>query len=46
MSSIQFLLKMRVRMTTVTGFELGPGIYINTALPEDTAAYLRETPIE
>jgi UDPglucose--hexose-1-phosphate uridylyltransferase len=28
------------RLTTPAGFELGSGIYINTALPEETAAFL------
>lgn len=31
------------RLTTPAGFELGTGVYINTSLPEDTAAFLRET---
>jgi UDPglucose--hexose-1-phosphate uridylyltransferase len=30
------------RLTTIAGFEMGSGIYITTALPEDTAAYMRE----
>jgi UDPglucose--hexose-1-phosphate uridylyltransferase len=30
------------RMTTIAGFEMGSGIYINTSLPEDTAKYMRE----
>jgi len=30
------------RVTRVAGFELGSGIYINTALPEDSARFLRE----
>lgn len=30
------------RLTTPAGFELGSGIYITTAIPEETAAYLRE----
>ncbi len=29
------------RLTTVAGFELGSGIYINTALPEQTADFIR-----
>lgn len=29
------------RLTTPAGFELGTGIYITTAIPEDTSAYLR-----
>ncbi len=32
------------RLTLQAGFELGSGIYINTALPEDTAQFLREAP--
>ena len=32
------------RLATVAGFEIGSGIYINTALPEETAAYLNERP--
>ncbi len=30
------------RLTTPAGFELGSGIYITTAIPEETAQYLRE----
>lgn len=30
------------RLTTPAGFELGSGMYINTALPEQTAAFLRD----
>jgi UDPglucose--hexose-1-phosphate uridylyltransferase len=30
------------RLSRSAGFELGSGIYINTAIPEDSAAYLRE----
>jgi len=30
------------RLTTPAGFEMGSGIYINVAFPEDTAAFLRE----
>ena len=29
------------RLTLAAGFELGSGIYINTALPEETAAFMR-----
>lgn len=29
------------RVTQIAGFELGSGMFINTALPEDTAEYLR-----
>ncbi len=30
------------RLTTPAGFEMGSGIYINVAFPEDTAQFLRE----
>ncbi|GIW47879.1 MAG: galactose-1-phosphate uridylyltransferase [Deltaproteobacteria bacterium] len=30
------------RLTTMAGFEIGSGIYINTALPEETAGFMRE----
>lgn len=30
------------RLSTAAGFELGTGIWINTVLPEDSAAYLRD----
>ncbi len=30
------------RLTTIAGFELGSGIYISTALPEETANYMRQ----
>lgn len=33
------------RFTTVAGFELGSGIYINTALPEETAEFMRNIKI-
>jgi len=41
-----FLWHVRVipRLTTVAGFEIGSGMFINTALPEETAAYLNERP--
>ena len=31
------------RLTTIAGFEMGSGIYISTALPEDTAKLMRQT---
>ena len=31
------------RLSTIAGFEMGSGIYISTALPEDTAEYMRQT---
>lgn len=34
------------RLTLVAGFELGSGIFINTALPEETAAFMREFKID
>ena len=30
------------RLTTIAGFEMGSGIYISTALPEETASYMRQ----
>jgi UDPglucose--hexose-1-phosphate uridylyltransferase len=36
-------LQILPRLTTIAGFELGSGIYINTALPEETAVFIRET---
>lgn len=30
------------RLIEAAGFELGSGIYINTALPEETAAFIRD----
>ena len=30
------------RLTTIAGFEIGSGIYISTALPEETANYMRQ----
>jgi len=33
------------RLTKAAGFELGSGIYINTALPEESARFLREVKI-
>ena len=31
------------RRTTIAGFEMGSGIYINTALPEETTSLMKET---
>jgi len=33
------------RTTTIAGFEIGSGIYISTALPEDTASHMRKCTI-
>ena len=30
------------RLTTIAGFEMGSGIYITTALPEDTARLMKQ----
>lgn len=35
-------LSIVVRVSTVAGFELGTGMFINTALPEESARFLRE----
>jgi UDPglucose--hexose-1-phosphate uridylyltransferase len=34
------------RLTEAAGFEIGTGIYINTALPEETAQFMREVRVE
>lgn len=31
------------RLTSIAGFEIGSGMYINTALPEETAEFIRNT---
>jgi len=43
-----YLWHLRVipRLTEVAGFEIGSGIYINTALPEETAHFMRELKVE
>jgi len=35
-------IRLLPRLTTIAGFEIGSGIYISPALPEDTAIYMRE----
>lgn len=37
-------IKILPRVTSMAGFELGSGIYINTVIPESAAKFLRETP--
>ena len=34
------------RLTEAAGFEIGSGIYINTAVPEETAGFIRDLDIE
>jgi len=34
------------RLTTPAGFEMGSGIYITTALPEETAGFMRQVSLE
>lgn len=34
-------IEIRPRLTTQAGFELGTGMYINTAVPEETATFMR-----
>jgi UDPglucose--hexose-1-phosphate uridylyltransferase len=38
-------LQILPRLVTPAGFELGTGMFINTALPEETAAFIRDLPI-
>lgn len=35
-------LQIMPRLTTAAGFEMGTGIYINTAIPEETADFMRK----
>lgn len=35
-------LRVIPRVSTMAGFEIGSGIFINTALPEETAAFMRD----
>ena len=39
-------LRIIPRLTEVAGFEIGSGININTALPEETARFMRELEVE
>jgi UDPglucose--hexose-1-phosphate uridylyltransferase len=43
-----YLWHMRIipRLTEVAGFEIGSGIYINTAIPEETAEFMRNLDVE
>jgi UDPglucose--hexose-1-phosphate uridylyltransferase len=47
-SADYYLWHLRIipRLTEVAGFEIGSGININTALPEETAQFIRELPVE
>jgi UDPglucose--hexose-1-phosphate uridylyltransferase len=38
----QWHMRIIPRITEVAGFEIGSGIYINTALPEETAEFMRD----
>ncbi len=40
--SFHWYLSIVPKVTKVAGFELGSGMFINTALPEESAAFLRE----
>jgi len=39
-------LRIIPRLAEVAGFEIGSGININTALPEETAKFIREPKVE
>jgi len=41
----QWHIRIIPRISKTAGFEIGSGIYINTALPEDTARFIREIKI-
>jgi UDPglucose--hexose-1-phosphate uridylyltransferase len=34
------------RLTKLAGFELGSGMFINVALPEENAAFLRDVKVD
>ncbi|MCX8022678.1 MAG: galactose-1-phosphate uridylyltransferase [Syntrophorhabdaceae bacterium] len=34
------------KVTQIAGFEMGTGMFINTAMPEESAKFLREVPVE
>lgn len=40
--SFHWYLSIVPKVTNIAGFELGSGMFINTALPEESAAFLRE----
>jgi len=39
---LHWYLRIRPRLTTAAGFEIGSGISINTSIPEEDAAFLRD----
>jgi UDPglucose--hexose-1-phosphate uridylyltransferase len=39
-------LRIVPRLTEMAGFEIGSGIYINTALPEETAEFMRDLSVD
>jgi UDPglucose--hexose-1-phosphate uridylyltransferase len=43
-----YLWHMRIipRLTELAGFEIGSGIYINTAVPEETAVFMRDLKVD
>ncbi|MCB9649917.1 MAG: galactose-1-phosphate uridylyltransferase [Deltaproteobacteria bacterium] len=43
---LHWYLALVPRVNQSAGFELGSGMFINTALPEDSAAFLRATPAD
>jgi len=47
-SNDYYLWHLRIipRLTERAGFEIGSGIYINTALPEETAQFMRDIKVE
>jgi len=47
-NTAHYLWHMRIvpRLTELAGFEIGSGIYINTALPEETAEFMRNLRVD
>ena len=44
-SYLQWFVTIAPRLSHTAGFELGSGMFINTALPEESAAFLREVKV-
>jgi UDPglucose--hexose-1-phosphate uridylyltransferase len=44
--SMHWYLAIVPRVTRVAGFEMGSGMFINTALPEESAAFLRSVEVK
>ena len=47
-NELYYMWHMRIipRLTELAGFEIGSGIYINTAVPEQTARFMRDLSVD